>query len=438
MALDLAAILATVIDERFKGLPQSAQGLALGRIGSLGLEVLREDLLLPAALLKASALAHNSAWMQGFLALTGTQIAPHGKTTMAPQLFDRQLRDGAWALTAATVSQLRVYRRHGVQRILFANQLIGPADIDFVLAELQADPAFEFWCLVDSQAALARLLAGLECRPIGRPLQVLLEVGVTGGRTGVRSFDEGLVLGRTIRAAGSSISLCGIETFEAVFAGYDHLRLEVQVQGMLDLVDRLARAGAREGWFGPGPLILTAGGSAFFDIVARSLSLSRVRSMPGRDTRVVLRSGCYLTHDSDHYEAFARRMRERMPELAQLGPGPRAALEIVAYVQSAPEPNRVIANFGKRDASFDLGLPRPVWWFRPGLHAAPMPLADGTSVSGLNDQHAYLAVPNGHPLQVGDMLGFGISHPCTTFDKWPVLLVVDDAYRVVSAVRTFF
>ena len=62
----------------------------------------------------------------------------------------------------------------------------------------------------------------------------------------------------------------------------------------------------------------------------------------------------------------------------------------------------------------------------------------GARVTGLNDQHAYLELPAASPLKVGDLVGFGISHPCTTFDKWQLIYVVDDDYRIVDAIRTFF
>ena len=86
----------------------------------------------------------------------------------------------------------------------------------------------------------------------------------------------------------------------------------------------------------------------------------------------------------------------------------------------------------------DADLPLPEQWYRPGLHRRPQPLGDDFRVIELNDHHAYLALPAESPLRVGDMVSFGISHPCTTFDKWQLLYVVDDAYTVTEAIRTFF
>lgn len=107
-------------------------------------------------------------------------------------------------------------------------------------------------------------------------------------------------------------------------------------------------------------------------------------------------------------------------------------------MQSCPEAEKIILNLGRRDISFDAGYPVPELRFRPGADKAPIAVSAGCEVVGLNDQHAHMAVPEGHDFRVGDMVGFGISHPCTTFDKWQVICLVDEDYTVTSAIRTFF
>jgi D-serine dehydratase len=106
-------------------------------------------------------------------------------------------------------------------------------------------------------------------------------------------------------------------------------------------------------------------------------------------------------------------------------------------VISRPQPDQAIVLLGKRDVSYDIDLPVARWWFRAGRHNAPQSI-DGLVVNKLNDQHAYLAVPAGAALAVGDLLGFEISHPCTTFDKWSLLLEVEDDYTVYGGLKTFF
>lgn len=431
--LDLDALLAEPLAATTKGLPPAAVGRPLAELGALGLSLLADELPFPVAVLKASALEHNLAWMRDFTARAGVELCPHGKTTMAPQLFERQLAHGAWGLTAATASHLRTYRRFGVPRIVLANQLAGRANVDLVLDELEADPAFELYLLVDSIAGLDLLRAALQRRPLGRPLQVLLEVGARNGRNGVRTVDEGVALGRALAAAAPPIALRGIEAFEGI-AGGEATHAELAVHAMLGVVAALARSGASEGWFAPGEVILSAGGSAFFDLVAAVLAAVGIER-----ARVVLRSGCYLTHDALHYARMQARMRERSADLWGAGAGLRNALEVWAVVGSVPEPTRAIVGLGKRDVSHDTVLPQPVAWFRHGVHERPQPAPAALRVTALNDQHAYVDAADGAmPWRVGDLVGFGVGHPCTTFDKWPLLYVVDDEGRVVGGVRTFF
>ncbi len=433
--MNLSPLLSEPLPPTLKGLSSRAVGQPLSALGSLGLNVLDGDLPLPAAVLKESALVHNTAWMRGFTDRAGVSLCPHGKTTMAPQLFERQLQAGCWGMTAATASHVRTYRRFGVPRVLMANQLVGRSNIDLVLDELEADPGFDFYCLVDSPAGLRELQAALQRRPQRQPLQVLLELGIPGGRTGVRTLEEALALGRAIAQAAPGIALRGVEAFEGVVSGDDHHRVELAVHGLLDTVVTVARHGIEEGWFAPGEILLSAGGSSFFDMAAAVLG-AVPRTQP---LRVVLRSGCYLTHDSLSYERGQARLRQRAGQLWGSGPGLRNALEVWAYVQSVPEPGRAICGLGRRDVSYDAMLPQPLWWFRPGMHAEPQPAPPTLRVPALFDQHAYVdAVEGTMPWQVGDLVAFGIGHPCTTFDKWPLLHLVDDAYRVLGGVRTFF
>lgn len=433
--LALDELLDAPIAPTTKGAATGAIGHSIRSLRRLGLSVLDGDLPWPAALIRRDALEHNARWMREFVGRAGVSLCPHGKTSMSPQLFDRQLRDGCWGITVATASQLRTCRHYGVQRLLLANQLIGRSDIELVLGELRADPDFELFVLVDSAAGLALLIEALQAAPIGRPLQVLLEVGIPGGRTGVRSLEEGQALGRILRQAAPLIALRGVEAFEGIVGGDDHGRIELTVHQLLDDVVELAARGVAEDWFAPGDIILSAGGSACFDLAATRLR----EAAPGRPTHVVLRSGCYLTHDVLFYARLQSRMRERSASVWGPGPGLQNALEVWAPVQSVPESGRAICALGKRDISFDMGLPLPLWWYRAGRHDRPVQAPAGLRVMALNDQHAWLELDGGAmPLSVGDLMGFGVGHPCTTFDRWSLLHVVDEDYRVVDAIRTFF
>ncbi|MEE8246970.1 MAG: amino acid deaminase [Alphaproteobacteria bacterium] len=431
---DVGAIGDLRIDGRTKGMPPGAAPFRLGDIAAKGWNLLGGDMALPLAVLKEGALAHNADWMRRFLDQSGAVLSPHGKTSMSPELFARQIEHGAWAITVATAQQARVCREFGFERILLANQLIGGPEIDYVLDELAADPGFDFYCLVDSPAAVERLASAARGHALRRPLQVLLEGGTPGGRTGCRDLDEAMAVARAVADAAPHLALAGVEGFEGLIPGTDAAAQDAAVAGFLDYLVTIAEAVDAADLFAQGPILLSAGGSAFYDLVARRFAAARL----SREVRVVTRSGCYLTHDSGIYQAFFERLGARDAEAAGRGEGPRAAFEVWAYVQSRPDADKAIVTMGRRDAGSDADWPRPLFWYRPGTHEAPVPAPEGSRVTAMNDQHTHMAISPDAPYAVGDMVAFGVSHPCTTFDKWDVICLVDDGYNVISAIKTFF
>jgi D-serine dehydratase len=404
------------------------QPLHQGAIAVQGWNVLHGDTGFPVALLKLSALRHNLDWMRAFCARHGVLLAPHGKTTMSPQLFGAQLDNGAWGITLAAAWQVQVAHRFGVRRVILANQLVARAELRAVLHLLRGDPDFTCYVLADSLAGVALLAEEAAAQGLTRPLPVLVELGLAGKRAGCRTLEQALTVARALEGAPGLV-LAGFE-------GYEGLLDDPQAVDMfLAQLGGLVREADDEGLFGVPEIVVSAGGSAYFDRVAPALTALGGLSRP---LCPVLRSGCYLTSDHGMYEEHLRRLAAREGRAA--GEGLRPALEIWSAVLSRPEPHLAILTMGKRDASHDAGLPRPLLHHRPGP-GAPQALPDGCTVVRMNDQHAYLRLPEGpvrELLAVGDLVGCGISHPCTTFDKWPLLLGVDDDYTVRFGLNTFF
>jgi D-serine dehydratase len=403
------------LDWRTKGVPPRAEGCAAGALAALGLPI--GDLMMPAAVLREAPLAANIAAMQAFADRAGALLCPHGKTHMSPELIARQLAAGAWGMTAATAHHVRIYRRLGVRRILLASQPVAPADMAFLIGAVAADPDFDFYCLVDSLAGAALLDAA--AAGLARPLNVLVETGAAGGRSGLRTLDAVLEVARAV-AASDALALRGVETFEGIAQAAPGAR--GPAGAMIDFAVAAADAIAAESLFAEGPVLLSAGGSAFLDLCAARL--------PDRYRRVI-RPGCYITHDSGIYARLTRpggTLRPGLPELAH-------ALEVWGAVLSVPEPGRVIVGAGKRDLGFDVDLPVPLLRLARGA-SRPEPAPPGR-VAAMWDQHLAIALTEG-ALAVGDLVGFGISHPCATFDRWQALLTVDEDYRVTGAVTTLF
>ena len=209
-----------------------------------------------------------------------------------------------------------------------------------------------------------------------------------------------------------------------------HLRYFQQpVQALMQRVAAVARHADAEACFDADELIVSAGGSAVFDLVVPGLKLALDRPVQG-----LLRSGCYITHDHGTYRRMKAVMDRRLG--CDEASGLRAALEVWTVVQSVPEPGLAILSAGRRDLSHDVEMPIPIA-LCPRGETLPRPVPADWTVSGLNDQHAYLRIGSA-TLQVGDRIGLGISHPCTTFDKWRWMPVVDEQLNVVDAITTNF
>jgi D-serine dehydratase len=431
MATDpLQPILDSVLDGRTKGYPLDRPPARLGDLESLGLSLLDGGLDFPAAILHRESLAHNGRWMREFTRRTGATLCPHGKTTMAPQLFHRQLLDGAWGITLATLQEVQVAYRHGIKRVLLANEAVHPGALEWLARTLAEDPDFDCTCLVDSEAGVALLEAAARGR---RPLPVLVELGLPDGRTGARGVGAAVALARAVKAA-PSLRLRGVECYEGILGSADPQADRERVLAWLEQLLDLAGACDRAELFETGEILLSAGGSAYFDLVAQALAPLRL----SRPHRVVLRSGCYFAHDAGHYRRLLGDLQERLPAALRMEQPLRPALEIWGQVLSRPEPGLAFLGLGKRDCGSDLGLPEPTRWHRPGTPGPASPAPADWRVTKLYDQHARLEIGAETDLRVGDLVGCGISHPCTTFDKWDVLFEVDAEDRVVGAIKTFF
>jgi D-serine deaminase-like pyridoxal phosphate-dependent protein len=400
----------------------TAAGLAARRLSLFG-----PELTMPLLVLKQDALAHNIGAMARYCAEAGVRLAPHGKTTMAPQIVARQIEAGAWGVTAATISQVQVFREFGVERVLLANELTEPAAAGWLAAELAADPGFDCYVYADSLDGVRLLQEGVKSGGAGgaRPLPVLVELGQRGGRTGCRSAEQALAAAAAVTAA-PGLRLAGVAGYEGSIG---HDREPATLAAVASFCRELRALAGRlpPPQAGQDGYLVTAGGSLYFEVVVAELTAPAGR---GPAPAVVLRSGAYVTHD---HGIYARLTPAAQPDGS--GPALVPALELWARVLSAPEPGLAIAGAGRRDAPFDQGFPVPLRIRRADGQAGD---AAGMRVTALDDQHAYLQVPPGRAVHPGDLVCLGISHPCTAFDKWQLIPVVDEDYRITDIVRTFF
>lgn len=412
-----------------KGFPTLHPDVPVEAVALQGWHVLGSALPTPLATLRQSALMHNMAWMQAWADRKGVALAPHGKTTLSTQIMRDQLQTGAWGLTFANVHQLQWGLEAGAQRFIIANQVLADADLSALHAMLSQRPDIEVFFLLDSLAQWRAIEVWSQRSACTRVWQVLVEMGTDGFRTGCRNTAQALALAQAI--ADSPVgSLAGVECYEGGLANVQADPSPEAVTALVRRVHGTVLAIDEAGLWGREQVLLSAGGSAIFDLilpVIQGLSLSR-------PVLGVLRSGCYVTHDHGHYARYLTRVLEREGLIKGLQP----ALQVWAMVQSVPEPGLAILNTGRRDVSFDQQMPVPLLWASAGEQEAKA-VPTGWQVQALSDQHAHMYVPvDGPQPAVGDKVALGISHPCTTFDKWAWMAVVDDEGAVTGAITTGF
>ncbi len=408
----------------YKGIPLGARFdrelLATGT-----LDVAAGQLATPVATLRRSAVVANARAMRAFCDEHGLQLAPHAKTTLAAGLLDVQRDNGSWAMTAALPRQVALLWHHGFTRVLLANEVVDPAALDWLAAQLAANPQRQLWLYVDSATGIERLAAAA-LGAGGRPFDVLVELGHTGGRTGVRGVAAAVELATTV-ADTAGVRLAGIAGYEGTIGSVREPAVLGAVDDYLTQLRTLAGELIDAGLLPGRDAVVSAGGSLFFDRVAAILG-PWARTA---DAAVVLRSGCYLIHDHGLYAAGT-------PAAAGVAGAPRlaAALSVWARVVSNPEPGLAVADAGRRDLSHDAGLPVPLERVR-GPERLDLSVTDA-HVSALSDQHTFVRFSPQLDIVTGDLIRLGISHPCTTLDRHRAVFLLDDADHVIGVVETEF
>ncbi|MFI0135095.1 amino acid deaminase [Streptomyces luteogriseus] len=421
-AQSLARLAAERVDHRFKGLPPDADGLTVAELAGQRRNLFTGGFATPVLALSAERLEHNLKLMETYAARHGLAFAPHGKTSMAPQLFQRQIEHGAWGITLAVPHQVRVARAFGTRRVFLANELVDAAALRWIAAELEADPDFELVCYVDSVRGVELMDAALRDAGATRPVDVVVELAAgEGARTGVRTETACAAVADAV-AGTRTLRLVGVAGYEGEVPKADTERVTAWLRRLVALAADFDKAGR---FAGLGEIVVSAGGSAWFDAVAEVFAEIPELSLP---VLKLLRSGAYVSHDDGHYRKLTPF--NRVPEEGALEP----AFRLWTQVVSRPSAEQAFVNAGKRDAAYDLDLPFAQVIRRDGAERP----ATGVSVTALSDQHAWLATTPEADLEVGDWVGLGLSHPCTSFDKWQLIPVAEADGTVVDYVRTFF
>ena len=406
----------TKIDTAFKGMPLKAQGKTVQEFIKSAPNLFTSDFQFPVAILNKTSLENNLHRMAEFCREIDVSLAPHVKTTMSPQIARMQLEHGAWAITVANFTQAQIFLEFEFKRIIIANEIIDRETIRKI-AQINLAGKVEIIFYLDSVEGF-NIIQDALLESFDGQIHILFEIGSEGGRGGIRNIEELMGLSKKVNA-DSRLLIRGVSGFEGSVPGGNRSR-----EGLQKIREFSAKIVEAARLVSPYikhlEIILSAGGSAYFDIVAEEFRKF------GPDSRILLRSGAYITHDHGLYESIypfssAATNKHFLP-----------AMELWSQVLTQPEPGLAILNLGKRDVGNDINNPIPIKNFRGSI------VKIKATVDQLNDQHGYMHFDVNQEIGVGDLIGMGISHPCTTFDKWKLIPLVDDDYGVIDLIHTYF
>jgi len=389
-----------------KGLPAKAKK-------SQQYDLRKGEVSLPCATLIQDAIKHNVKWMQDFANQCGVLLAPHGKTSLTPEILKMQVDAGAWGIAVANIQQALVAKNAGAKHVLIANQLVGEANFELA-SKLMED--IELYVCVDSIPNVRALNSFFESH--SRSLNVLLEIGVTGGRSGVRHKKDVHQLVAEIQSS-DNLSFQGLEFYEGVIHGENEEEAIRQfIDNTCDIFIQLCSMSV----FDTNNPIITGAGSAWYDLVIEAFQNITINS------RKIIRPGCYVSHDKGIYQVAQDNVLKRIEKSnsfnVNIQSDLKSAIEVWAYAQSCPEKNLIIVNLGKRDVAFDTDLPSLERVYRNGQQID----VEVSSIKTIDimDQHLFLKVNDDCQIDVGDTLVFSTSHPCITFDKWRFIAICEN------------
>jgi D-serine deaminase-like pyridoxal phosphate-dependent protein len=396
-------------------MPIASQGKSIKDFLAADKKLFTADFQFPIMVLRDSAIEHNIQRMASYCKSLGFELAPHVKTPMAPKIAKRQIDAGAWGLTIANFNQAAIMLAAGFTRLIIGNEVMEPTSIAEI-AKINGSGSGEIIFYIDSIAGLEIAQKAIEKTPNAK-LNVFMEIGAPGGRAGIRDLDLLKNILAEI-AKDDRIFVRGVSGFEGAVPGGDRNGEGIEKIRVF-LRQIVAAAAITKPFVRREKIIISAGGSSYFDYVAEEFAKYDGEAL------LLLRSGGYLSHDHIHYEDLYPF--NGFSDSDRFYP----ALELWSRVLSVPEANLAILNFGKRDAGNDLDEPLPI------LKLVGKPVPFEGKINMLNDQHAFMEITPGSVV-VGDLVACGISHPCTNFDKWRLLPLVNDDYEIIDLIDTHF
>jgi len=329
------------------------------------------------------------------------QIRPHIKSHKTPEIAQMQIAAGASGITCAKIGEAEVMSTAGIEGIFIAYSLVGETKMRRLVALARRTPRLSI--SVESmeaarQASDAFSAAGME-------LEVLIEVDVGAGRTGVRPEDA---VGFADRVAElPALRIAGVMGYGSHFA-YTRRGEEALIEGAAEegraigqIAESLAAAGHEM-------RRISGGSTPTAGRYQRGCGLTEIRS------------GTYVFYDRNQVDIGSAPMEQ-------------VALSVLATVVATPTGERAIIDAGTKGLSQQVGTVSDGYGW---IEAVP-----GARVYKINDEHGFVDVTEAsRRLEIGEKVQVvpARAPTCVNLYDWIHAVrdgVVEDIWRVAARGR---
>lgn len=432
-------ILNSKIDTKFKGL-LNLKKIKIRDIPNKKWNILKQDIQFPILTINENKFNKNLISMKKYSDANNVYLAPHCKTSMSPQLLNKIEELGCWGFTAANNQQLMVLLQMGVKKIILANLITNESNLLNIFELLKKHKhVSELYVCVDSRFGVNLINKISKKYSFNKKIKVLIEIGITNSRSGIRNLSALKSLIKSIVKLPPNFILSGILFYEGAAKSNNYQITLKKVKKIIMFGITCINFLARNNLIRNDEYIISGGGSEFFDLVVFYIR----KFNKFKKTRIIIRPGSYIAYGHGYYMSVLKKLdirkkiliKNKIYKASELF---SPSLELWAYIISQQDDGKAILNFGKRDVSYDLGLPIPLAIYRNSKLIKKIEKNNKIKIFKLNDQHAFIKFNKGFDIKVGDLLKFGVSHPCITLDNWNTLFMINSNYLIKEGIKTFF
>ncbi len=427
----------TKINLKIKGIP-FLKSKSVKKIKLEKLNIIKENIQFPILSIDKLQLIKNIRIMKNFAVKNNLSLAPHCKTFMSPQLINNHLKK-TWGLTISNNQQLSTIINLNVKNIIYGNLIVNEANlIQYLDIVKKYRKLTNIYYCIDSLFGLNLLIKVVTKKKYKFKIRILIELGTKNGRCGIRNFKSFKKIVISLNNIPKNILVSGLFFYEGAIKNSSLSKVSKKIMDLLQFTFRCHEELVYQNLYKEKIKLISGGGSEYFDLVTKYFNKFNTKN----DTKLILRPGSFIAYGHGYYEKKINNLKKRNIIKSVSDKNKfffKPSLLLWSHVLSINDNGIAIVNFGKRDVSFDLGNPIPINVYRNNkIYRNNETKPNNLNVFKLNDQHAFLKYNNKIRLNIGDLISFGISHPCITLDKWKYVFLINSKFDVIDVYQTFF